>query len=99
MVWGRAGGPIPLGVRGDGVWARAGWGETFKRFLPHTPFSNVLSLSPTMPQAAPELPSSSWLLPPPGRGGFAGDLLALLFREGTGAGRTALFPRRCQLVC
>jgi len=32
---------------------------------------------------------SLWLLPPAGRGGFAGDLLALLFGKGAGTGFAA----------
>jgi hypothetical protein len=76
-------------------WGRASGGETFQRFLPHTPSSNAraspLPWSPASVMCGPcrsVAPRSvrpwSGLLAPPGRGGFAGDGLGLFFL-GTGS--------------
>ena len=65
-------------VIGQGIiLGRASGSETFKRFLPHTPSSNVAAGLGLL------------RLAPAGGGGFAGDRLTLLLGEGAGAGLAA----------
>ena len=54
---------------GSGILGRASWGETFKRFLPHTPSSNV----------RPCVRCFLMAFAAPGRGRFAVGLPALPF--------------------